>query len=80
MEIRNHPDQFTLTDKETFELLTDLGASQDAATESVNWSHEHGFARAPLGKWYVQVDHAGDRKFIVSVHAKRASKVTRDIR
>jgi len=80
IEIRNHPNLFSLSAQETVDLLTDLTSAAGDAGHLVARATENGFARAPIGKWYVQVDHAGDSKFLVSIQGKRTNFANREIR
>jgi len=79
MEIRNHPDLFALSAPEALELLESLDADPDDARDIIRRANEHAYARSPLGKYYVQVDHQNG-KFIVSVHGKRTAVDNREIR
>ena len=80
MQIRNHPELFSLDAGEATELLVKLGADTvDSARWLVEHARAHAFGRAPVGRYYVQVDHVDD-KFIVSIHGLRSSAKTLEIR
>lgn len=71
MNICTNPEYFALSAVDAAELLTDLGAEPDFAVRAIERAHDVGKHRASFGKWHTQIDHAGDWRFIVSVHARR---------
>ena len=64
---------FTLNPSEVTELFMQL--QEGLPSSDVEWwlmlAEGRGKYRGTLGKWLVQLDHAGDDTYTVTVHARR---------
>jgi hypothetical protein len=72
----------TLATDDVVELLTDLEVPDDAAKYAVGRAARKGYHRGSAGKWHFQVnshphDEAGQRRFTVTVHARRTGPGSR---
>lgn len=62
---------YTLTVDDASDLLVDLGMPREDAEYALGHAAMDGNLRTSAGDWHMQIDHAGDQRFTVTVHAHR---------